>query len=408
MLHSLLITHLGRPRVLLTSMDDDSVLPIPNQQLQQELFVAMRPQTAAGTRAAAVAALLDGIRKDEMAPYYRFLLDDAAVAAVVPRDEALLADLAQKNTDELARLDAEQKQAEESEGDLELHTVLTKRAQYLARIGDKDAALRAHDAAIERATGVGSKIDLTLTKIRLGLFFGDTDLTQTSITAAAALIEEGGDWDRRNRLTAYHAVYYASVRHFSEASQLSRSALSTFTATELIGYVDFVRLTVLMGLVSLSRPDQKKLSEAPEVLQTISDMPEVATLASALYNSEYAAFFRALAAVEQAYLLPSRILSPHARFYVREMRVIAYSQLLESYRSVAIDKMAAAFGVTPAYIDADLSRFISAGRLPAVIDKAHGTIENRRPDTKNAQYSRIIREGDVLLNALQKLSRTAL
>ena len=43
-----------------------------------------------------------------------------------------------------------------------------------------------------------------------------------------------------------------------------------------------------------------------------------------------------------------------------------------------------------------------------MIDKAHGTIENRRPDTKNAQYSRIIREGDVLLNALQKLSRTAL
>ncbi|WFD35437.1 proteasome regulatory particle subunit [Malassezia cuniculi] len=389
-------------------MDDESVPHIPNQQLQQELFVVMRAATAADKRAAAVTALIDGIRQDEMAPYYRLLLDDPAVAKHIPRDDALLAELEEKNKKELDRLDAAQKQAEESEGDLELHTVLTQRAQYLARIGDKEAALRAHDAALERATGLGSKIDLTLTKIRLGLFFGDTGLTQSSIAAASALIEEGGDWDRRNRLTAYRAVYLASVRHFSEASSLSRSALSTFTATELISYVDFVRLTVLMGLVSLSRPDQKKLSEAPEVIQTISDMPRVGALASSLYNSEYAAFFQALADVEQEYLLPSRILAPHARYYVREMRVIAFTQLLESYRSVAIDKMAAAFGVTPEYIDAELSRFISAGRLPAVIDKAAGTIENRRPDVKNAQYNRIIKEGDVLLNSLQKLSRTAL
>lgn len=64
--------------------------------------------------------------------------------------------------------------------------------------------------------------------------------------------------------------------------------------------------------------------------------------------------------------------------------------------------------------NSEISRFISAGRLPAVIDKAVGTIENRRPDVKNAQYIRIIKEGDVLLSAylltdsLQKLSRTAL
>ena len=90
------------------------------------------------------------------------------------------------------------------------------------------------------------------------------------------------------------------------------------------------------------------------------------------------------------------------------MRIIAFAQLLESYRSVALENMAAAFGVTAEYVDRELSRFISAGRLAAVIDKVDGTIENRRPDAKNAQYSRIIKEGDVLLNSLQKLSRTAL
>lgn len=343
-----------------------------------------------------------------MLPYYEFLLADEAIARRVPRKEALVSALKQKNDAELARLQEAENKAEESEGDVELHTVLKQRATYLAQIGDKAAALAAVQTALDKAPGLGSKIDLTLLQIRLGLFFGDTDLTQESMARASELIEKGGDWDRRNRLTAYRAVYAASVRDFAASSKLCLEALSTFTATELMEYEDFIKLTVLMGMVTLSRRDLKKMMESPEVLQTIEQLPHLGAFTASLYNSEYAAFFRALAEVEQTYLLPSRVLAPHTQYYVREMRIIAFAQLLESYRSVALENMAAAFGVTAEYVDRELSRFISAGRLAAVIDKVDGTIENRRPDAKNAQYSRIIKEGDVLLNSLQKLSRTAL
>jgi len=44
-------------------------------------------------------------------------------------------------------------------------------------------------------------------------------------------------------------------------------------------------------------------------------------------------------------------LAPHYRFYVREMRIHAYSQLLESYRSLTLVYMAKAFGVTVDFID---------------------------------------------------------
>jgi 26S proteasome regulatory subunit N7 len=306
------------------------------------------------------------------------------------------------------RVDSEQKRAEENEGDIELHTVLKQRAMYLARIGDKEAALPAIDEAFAKATGTGSKIDFMLLKIRLGLFYGDPELTEKSMASAAALIEEGGDWDRRNRLTAYRGVYAASIRDFRESSKRCTEALSTFTATELIEYHDFVQLTILTSMVSRNRRELKQLMESPEILQSIDELPYMREFTSSLYNSEYALFFRTLAEVEQRYLLPSRILSRHTQYYVREMRLISFAQLLESYRSVALDSMAAAFGVTTDYMDRELSRFISAGRLPAVIDKVDGIIENRRPDQKNAQYNRIIKEGDVLLNSLQKLSRTAL
>lgn len=57
------------------------------------------------------------------------------------------------------------------------------------------------------------------------------------------------------------------------------------------------------------------------------------------------------------------------------------------------------------YLLSDISRFISAGRLNCSIDKVNGIVETNRPDTKNARYEQTIKQGDVLLNSLQKLSR---
>ena len=247
-------------------MEDDSIAPIPNPVVQQQVFLLQRDGSSESTRRQALEKLLQNIDQDEMAPYLTFLLSDARIAAHLPQNEERLQKLRAKNENELARLEAAQKQAEDSEGDVELHTVLKQRAMYLARIGDKDGALPAIDEAFAKATGTGSRIDLTLLKIRLGLFYGDTDLTQASMTIAASLIEEGGDWDRRNRLTAYRGVYAASIRDFETASKLCTEALSTFTATELIEYLEFVLLTILTSMVSRSRRELKKLMESPEAV----------------------------------------------------------------------------------------------------------------------------------------------
>lgn len=46
-----------------------------------------------------------------------------------------------------------------------------------------------------------------------------------------------------------------------------------------------------------------------------------------------------------------RYLQPHFRYYMREVRTVVYSQFLESYKSVTMEAMAAAFGVTVDFID---------------------------------------------------------
>ena len=117
-------------------MEDDSVAPIPNPVVQQQVFLLLHTGSNEQVRKSALEKLWRNIEQDEMAPYYEFLLADANVAQYVPRREEILHALREKNAQEIARLDSEQKRAEENEGDIELHTVLKQRAMYLARIGD--------------------------------------------------------------------------------------------------------------------------------------------------------------------------------------------------------------------------------------------------------------------------------
>lgn len=80
--------------------------------------------------------------------------------------------------------------------------------------------------------------------------------------------------------------------------------------------------------------------------------------------------FVVVASVEMhPHLCRDRYLAEHVNWYVREMRVNAYVQFLESYRSVTVSSMAKTFGVSVPFLDSELSRFISAGRINAKIDK---------------------------------------
>ena len=66
------------------------------------------------------------------------------------------------------------------------------------------------------------------------------------------------------------------------------------------------------------------------------------------------------------------------------MRLVAYKQYLEAFKSVTIKNMADSFGVKTDFLDAELSNFIYSGRLNCKIDKVSGVIESNRPN-RNVQ-----------------------
>lgn len=347
------------------------------------------------------AKLMEAIKENNMAPFYEEVCKDLNW----PVDSVLLEKMKKVNEEELKKLDAAIEDAEKNLGEMEVREAYLCKAEYLSRIGSKDAALTVFRKTQDKTVSLGHRLDLLFHIIRIGLFYVDHDLITRNIEKAKSLIEEGGDWDRRNRLKVYQGVYCMAIRDFKNAATFFLDTVSTFTSYELMDYKTFVTYTVICCMISLPRVDlREKVVKGSEILEVLHSTPDIREYLFSLYNCQYAEFFQKLAFVEKM-LKQDRLLAPHFRYYVREMRISAYTQLLESYRSLTLQYMADAFGVTTDFIDKELARFIAAGRLHCKIDKVGGIVETNRPDSKNYQYQACIKQGDILLNRVQKLSR---
>lgn len=258
---------------------------------------------------------------------------------------------------------------------------------------------------MEKTVGLGNRMDLIFHNIRIGLFWMDHSLIKANLDKATSLMEEGGDWDRRNRLKVYEGLYALSIRDFERAATLFLETVSTFTSYELMDYTQFVKYAVYASMIALERRKlYEKVVKGSEILEVLHQCPKVKQYLNSFYNCQYAEFFACLAEVEQT-AKKDRYLNPHYAFYVREMKIKAFGQLLESYRSLTLSYMAEAFGITEEFMDQELSRYIADGRLHCKIDKVRGIVITNRPDSKNAQYHSTIKQGDILLNRVQKLSR---
>uniref|UniRef100_G3MMA7 26S proteasome non-ATPase regulatory subunit 6 n=1 Tax=Amblyomma maculatum TaxID=34609 RepID=G3MMA7_AMBMU len=380
------------------NLEEESLEKNPNLELAQIKFVLAHHDPKNDKLK---QDLMAAITEHNMAPFY----EETCAELGWPVDHRLLNNMKTANTAEIARLDSAIEDAEKNLSEMEVREAHLVKAEYLSRIGDKEAALTQLRKTYDKTVSLGHRLDLLFHLIRLGLFYLDHDLITRNIDKAKSLIEEGGDWDRRNRLKVYQGLYSLAVRDFKAAAASFLDTVSTFTCYELMDYQRFVTYTVLASMISLPRVElREKVVKGSEILEVLHSVPDISEYLFSLYRCQYATFFRKLAHVERQLQL-DRLWAPHARFYVREMRILAYSQLLESYRSLTLQYMADAFGVTVSFIDQELARFIAAGRLHCKIDKVGEVVETNRPDSKNYQYQACIKQGDILLNRIQKLSR---
>jgi 26S proteasome regulatory subunit N7 len=110
----------------------------------------------------------------------------------------------------------------------------------------------------EKTVTLGHRLDLIFHQIRLGFFFLDFDVISRNLDKAKTLIEEGGDWDRRNRLKVYQGLHALMMRDFKTAAKQFLDTVATFTSYELMEYDTFVIYTIFCTMVALTRPELRE------------------------------------------------------------------------------------------------------------------------------------------------------
>ncbi|KAB0396020.1 hypothetical protein E2I00_009539, partial [Balaenoptera physalus] len=329
----------------LENLEEEGLPKNPDLRIAQLRFLLSLPEHRGD--AAVRDELMAAVRDNNMAPYYEALCKSLDWQM----DVDLLSKMKKANEDELKRLDEELEDAEKNLGESEIRDAMMAKAEYLCRIGDKEGALTAFRKTYDKTVALGHRLDIVFYLLRIGLFYMDNDLITRNTEKAKSLIEEGGDWDRRNRLKVYQGLYCVAIRDFKQAAELFLDTVSTFTSYELMDYKTFVTYTVYVSMIALERPDlREKVIKGAEILEVLHSLPAVRQYLFSLYECRYSVFFQSLAFVEQE-MKKDWLFAPHYRYYVREMRIHAYSQLLESYRSLTLGYMAEAFGVGVEFID---------------------------------------------------------
>ena len=306
------------------------------------------------------------------------------------------------------RIEELQKKMEEDVDGLEE----VDKAQYIFQIGKiykeekmYDQALNQFKETITNTKSFNTKIDSLFEICHIGLLQKALDLLKEYLEKIKDLLKEGGDWEKKNRLKVYEGLYFIFNRNFKDAGKNFLDALMTFTSYELFDFKTFVFYTAVINIISVDRKTLKeKIIDNSDVLSCINDIPHLQKFLNTFYDGEYAEFFKELYHIIQV-LKRDFYLSKHYNYFINEMRIKVYSQFLQSYKTVTMDNMAAVFGVSTNFIDRELSNFISQGRINAKIDKVSGIIETNHNEQNVDLYQAAIRDSDILISKIHKLSK---
>ncbi len=168
------------------------------------------------------------------------------------------------------------------------------RNEFYEKINEHETAIETYQLALSKTIGVGKKMDIVFCIMRIVLSLKDIDKLKAKIDECKKLLEEGGDWERRNRLKVkylnfyfiylfifcfskvYEGIYFLMIRDLKSAATILLDTISTFNSPEIVAYKDVVFYTVLASMVSLGRKQLKdKVIHSPDILGVIREIPNL-------------------------------------------------------------------------------------------------------------------------------------
>jgi 26S proteasome regulatory subunit N7 len=98
--------------------------------------------------------------------------------------------------------------------------------------------------------GASKKMEILFEILLMNIEKEDIASIKKDITECHKLVEDGADWDKKNKLKIFEGVYCMMIRDFKKASDLFVSSIATFTCVEVMNFKEFVFYAVVLGLLT--------------------------------------------------------------------------------------------------------------------------------------------------------------
>jgi 26S proteasome regulatory subunit N7 len=104
--------------------------------------------------------------------------------------------------------------------------------------------------AYSKSGGASKKMEILFEIMLMNIEKFDIDALKKDVNQCKILVDEGADWDKKNKLKIFEGVYCMLIRDLNRAAELFMSSIATFTCVELMSYRDFVFYTVVTAMVT--------------------------------------------------------------------------------------------------------------------------------------------------------------
>lgn len=295
----------------------------------------------------------------------------------------------------LEKLENEKKRDLENEASL--FEIDKRICEFYAQIMDEENFEKLSKDLIERDPSSSLKMDVYMCKIRMAIIKENRNGLVTNIELANHIAETSSDWDRKNRFKVYSGLFYLIKAEFRQAADQFHGCLASFEASELLEFDTVIFYLVFCSLLAYSRTElNAKILKNSEVNKCKQYLP----LVDCLYQCKYDEYFRRIINFidlmdKDYFLLPFR------EHFCKEMKIKGYNQLLISYQSFHLQRMAEIYKVDRDYIEEDLRNFINEGRLNCLIDKIDDVIRANNTDGSRG-YRDELNKGEEILRNIKK------
>lgn len=346
-----------------------------------------------------IEILKKGIKNNNMAPWYKLVCSDLKWNF----DSKFYEEMMIINKQQIQQLDEIIMDAQHNYGDMEVRTAHLKKAKYYSFIGDKKQAVNIFQQILEETCSPNYQIYIIFHLLRIGFFFMDKNLIGKSLNTAANLNQQHIDLDNQNILNIYKSLYCIVIRDFKTASKLLTDSMNTFTADKLLDYKILVSFAVYTSVISLSRKQIYAIFFKNRIIDEIqSSHPIIYKILYSLYNCEYKDIFSNLAELKLI-LLENYLFHLHCDWYIKEIKILTYNQLIKPYKSLSFQYIADTLDVTIEYVENDLSKYIQLGRLHCKLDIVNKLVEINLQNVNTSQLNAVLHQGDLLLSKMQHL-----